>query len=245
MYRTGNTHRAILQGSAEAAAVFDSALRSFMLRVYNYMCVGLAVTAGVALYIARDAELVASLSSIWVFGGLFLALFIVGSIANSSFEEGSSSFAGGAFWFGTYAVLWGVMLAPMTAQIGAEDPMLLVRAALITTATFAGMSLFGYTTKANLGAFGSFIMMAVIGLLIAMLANLLFFQSDTASMMISAVVVLVFAGITAYETHQIKQHFLSDPESMGSKMALSGAMQLYGTAIVLFVHILNLLSGRD
>ena len=146
-------------------------------------------------------------------------------------------------YFWVYCALWGVMIAPFVASfLNTQQGMMdVARAFFITAGMFAGASLFGYTTKRDLSAFGRFFMMATIGLIIAMLVNYFFVQSTMFSFGISALVVLVFAGITAWETQGIKEMYYEAPGEVVTKMAVFGALQLYATFVVMFIHILNLI----
>ena len=138
--------------------------------------------------------------------------------------------------------MWGALLGPMFFAYAQIDPMLIVRAFLITAGTFAGVSLFGYVTKKNLSAFATFFMMASIGLLIAVLVNAFFVQSTGLSLLISVAVVLVFSGITAYETQVIKQmYYETDGHDVITRKAIFGAFMLYGSFVTLFVYIMNIL----
>lgn len=116
------------------------------------------------------------------------------------------------------------------------------RAFFITSGMFAGASLFGYTTKKDLSGVGRFLMMAAIGLLIAMIVNI-FIASSMFSLILSAGIVLVFAGLTAYETQQIKNWYMDTlGDTQVGRLALFGALLLYGSFVTMFIHILNLLS---
>jgi len=144
------------------------------------------------------------------------------------------------FW--VYAALWGLLLGPMLAVYAAIDPMLIARAFFITAGSFAGLSLIGYTTKKNLGPMGAFLAMATIGLLIALLVNAFFLQSPGFHLLLSVVVVLVFAGLTAYETQMIKNmYYESDGADVVTRKAIFGAFMLYGAFVTLFIYILSIL----
>src|SRR5690625_4328828 len=130
----------------------------------------------------------------------------------------------------------------MMAAYAAIDPILIARAFFITAGTFAGMSLLGYVTKKNLAPMGAFFAMATIGLLIALLANVFFIQSGGFQLLLSVVVVLIFSGLTAYETQQIKNmYYETDGADMVARKAIFGAFMLYGSFITLFIYILHIL----
>jgi len=116
------------------------------------------------------------------------------------------------------------------------------RAFLITAVTFGATSLAGYVTKRNLSGFGSFFMMASIGIIVAMLVNAFFVGSTMFSLLVSVAVVLLFAGVTAWETQQIKEQYVEGDLPVAARgKSIIGALQLYGSFVTLFVHILNIL----
>ena len=138
--------------------------------------------------------------------------------------------------------MWGALLGPMFFAYAQMDPMILVRAFLITAATFAGTSLAGYTTKKDLSGLGTFFMMATIGVLIAMLVNVFFIQSTGFELVLSIGVVLLFSAMTAYETQMIKNMYSQgDLGEVQSKKAIFGAFMLYGSFVTMFIWILNIL----
>ena len=221
-----------------ARAEIDAGLRSYMLRVYNYMSLGVAFTGAIAMLVASDVALVQGVASMfWLF---FIAIIGMGFIAPRLMTSKSVATAQICFW--AYAALWGAVLGPTIWVYGQIDPMLIARAFFITAATFAGLSLFGYTTKKNLGPIGAFLSMATIGLLIAILVNWFFVQSTGFDLILSIIVVLVFSGLTAYETQMIKNmYFESDGHDVVTRKAIFGAFMLYGAFVTLFVWILHIL----
>ncbi|MDX1425867.1 MAG: Bax inhibitor-1/YccA family protein, partial [Kiloniellales bacterium] len=125
---------------------------------------------------------------------------------------------------------------------GQIDPMMIARAFFITAATFAGLSLFGYTTKKNLAPMGAFLVMATWGILIALLVNVFFVQSAGFELILSIIVVLVFSGLTAYETQMIKNmYYENEGHDVVTRKAIFGAFLLYGSFVTLFIWILNIL----
>lgn len=227
-------------GHAEAQAV-DEGLRSYMLRVYNYMAMGVAGTALVTLALMNSPQLMVTLATgpmVWV---LFAAILGLGFFAPRLIMTGNSVMAHGAFWL--YAGLWGVIITPMVYQffqVGAGN--LVFRALAITAVTFGATSFYGYVTKKNMSAFGTFFTMATIGLLIAIVVNALIFQSSMMSLVTSCLVVLLFSAITAWETQMIKEsYYAADDDGTQSRKAIFGAFMLYGSFITLFIHILNIL----
>jgi uncharacterized protein len=139
-------------------------------------------------------------------------------------------------------VMWGLLIGPLMAFYLGTNPGLVVQAFGVTAVTFMAMSLIGYTTKKDLSGFGTFFMMATIGILIAMLANVFFFQSAMMGFVTSIIVVLLFSAITAYETQQIKEMYVEgDAVGIAQGKAIFGAFMLYGTFVTLFVNILQIL----
>jgi hypothetical protein len=224
--------------SETARAEIDVGLRSYMLRVYNYMSLGVAFTGAIAMLVASNPNIVMTVGSMfWVF---FIAIIGLGWIAPRIMMSKSIGAAQVVFW--VYAGLWGLVLGPMIWMYGQIDPMLIARAFFITAGAFAGLSLFGYTTKRNLAPIGAFLCMATFGLLIAMLVNGFFIQSTGFDWLISGGVVLVFSGLTAYETQMIKNmYYESDGADVTTRKAIFGAFMLYGAFVTLFVWILHIL----
>jgi FtsH-binding integral membrane protein len=223
--------------TATAAGV-DAGLRSYMLRVYNYMSLGVAFTGAIAMLVAMNPALVQGIAS--AFWLLFIGILGLGFFAPKIMMTKSSAAAQACFW--VYAGLWGAILGPIFYVYAQMDPMLLVRAFFITAGAFAGMSLLGYTTKKDLSGIGAFLAMSTIGLLIAMLVNVFFLQSTLFELGLSVVVVLVFAGLTAYETQMIKNMYAEhDGQDVLSRKAIFGAFMLYGSFVTMFIWILNIL----
>lgn len=226
---------------AEARAEFDEGLRKYMLGTYNYMALGVAFTGVVVLAMANMPQLMYTLAvgpAKWV---LFIGLLGMGWFSPKIITMKSSAAAQGFFW--AYCALWGVMISPMIYAFLQQDLVMdVARAFLITASMFAGASLIGYTTKKDLSGMGRFLMMATIGLLVAILVNVFFFQDTGMSLMISCAAVLIFAGMTAYETQMIKNMYAEHyGEDMIARLSIFGALQLYGSFIVMFIHILNII----
>lgn len=222
----------------------DQGLRSYMLKVYNYMGLGLAFTALIVLYMSSNVELMITIATgpmKWV---LFAGIIGLGWFSPKLIFSGNPILAHGAFWL--YAGLWGTMISPMVASfLLADQSIIIFQALAYTVVAFAGMSLFGYTTKKNLSGFGTFFTMAFIGIIAVSFLNLFFFQSDWFSVIVSCGVILLISGITAYETQMIKRmYFQGGPVT---EKAIFGAFMLYGSFITLFIHILSILGfmSRD
>jgi len=221
----------------QTADAIDAGLRSYMLRVYNYMSLGVAATGALAFLVASSPAAVQTISSMWFV--FFIGILGLGWFAPKLMLQKSVAAAQICFW--AYAALWGAILGPMFYVYGQMDPLLIVRAFLITAGTFAAVSIYGYTTKRNLSAFATFFMMAMIGLLIAIVVNM-FLGSEMMSFLISGAVVLVFSALTAYETQMIKNmYYEGDAGDVASQKAIFGAFMLYGSFITLFIHILSIL----
>ena len=229
------------EARGRVTAAVDEGLRSYMLRVYNYMALGVAWTAVVALFMVVNPQLMATVALgplKWV---VFVAILALGWFAPRLIFSGSAASA--YVSYAVYATLWGVLISPMIAlYMGINGGQLIVRALLITAVTFGATSLAGYVTKKDLSGFAGFFMMASIGLLVAIVVNALFFQSTMASLVTSVLVVLLFSGITAWETQSIKEMYVQgDMPAMARSKAVFGAFVLYGSFVTLFIHILNIL----
>ena len=225
-------------------AEIDQGLRSYMLGVYNYMALGVAATAIITMAVASSPEALATVYSLkWVF---FIGILGLGFFAPRLIFSGNTAMAHGAYW--GYVGLWGLAIAPMVGTYLAVSPGIVTQAFLITSVTFGATSLAGYVTKRDLSGLGAFFMMASIGIIIAMLVNVFFFQSSMMSLITSVVTVLLFAGVTAYETQMIKEmYYEGDTPGVAKGKSIFGAFALYGSFITLFVHILNILGimGRE
>lgn len=218
----------------------DEGLRTYMLRVYNLMALGIAATALTVVTLGAFPEVLYAVAAgpmKWV---LFAGVLGLGWFSPRLILGGNLAMAHGAYWL--YTVLWGALIAPMVLFFLGEAPGIVAQAFFITAATFGSMSLLGYTTKRDLSPMGTFLAMASIGLLIAIVVNVIFIQSGMMSLITSSFVVLLFSAITAYETQMIKNMYLeADAHGVRESKAIFGAFALYGSFIVLFVHILNIL----
>lgn len=219
----------------------DAGLRAYMLRVYNYMALGVAFTGIVALVVASSPALMQTIALgpfKWV---LFIGVLGLGWFAPKAILTGSSVAGHAAFW--TYAAMWGALIAPMF-YIYTEAS--IARVFFITAGAFAGLSLYGYSTKRDLAPMGRFLSMATIGILIALVVNMFLLESSGFHTVLSIVVVLVFAGLTAYETQAIKEsYFQGDANEVKSKKAVFGAFILFGSFITLFIWMLHLFGNRE
>jgi uncharacterized protein len=232
--------------SATGAVAIDEGLRAYMLRVYNYMLLGLALTGATAY--AAIATPLGTLFFQQTAGGYslsmlgWIALFApLGLVFFLSFRIAHMSLAAAQATFWAYAALMGIGLAPvLLLYTGAS----VAQVFFVTAATFGAMSLWGYTTKRDLTGFGSFLFMGLIGIIIASLVNF-FLQSGTMQLVISIIGVLVFTGLTAYDTQQIKEsYYVSDDGQVMGKKAVMGALRLYLDFVNLFLMLLRLMGDR-
>ncbi len=225
-----------------SAHEIDEGLRSYMLRVYNYMALGVAFTAVVTLAIASNPSLVVGIANSPLMWVLFAGILGIGFFAPKLIFSGNAVLAHACYW--GYAALWGALMAPMIAfTFATNGGGMVVQALLITSVTFGATSMYGYVTKRDLSPFATFFMMAAIGLLIAIVVNAIFFQDVGMSLIVSCLVVLLFAGITAYETQMIKEMYTSsDGKAVVQQKAIFGAFMLYGSFVTMFIHILNILN---
>lgn len=233
------TNRKYMTRTQAEAALIDVGLREHMLRVYNYMASGLALT-GIIAYLVASSEAAVQM----IFGtGLFwiVALAPLGLVLFLSFriQHMRASTAQAVFWI--YAALMGLSLASIFLQFTGAS---VARVFFITAGTFAAMSLYGYTTKRDLAAVGSFLFMGLIGIVIASVVNI-FLASSMLHFVISVVGVVVFTGLTAWDTQKIKEMYVAaeDGEISGKK-AIMGALTLYLDFINLFIMLMNLMGER-
>lgn len=229
----------VTRGSYGRTADIDQGLRSYMISVYNYMALGLAITGGVAFFASNSPELMATIFQTPLKWVVMLAPFVMVFILSARIAHMSFSSAQITFW--VYAGLMGLSLSSIFLVFTGES---IAKLFFITASVFGAMSLYGYTTKRDLSEFGSFLMMGVIGIVIASLVNI-FLKSSAMQMIISIVGVLVFTGLTAYDTQNIKEMYLAaDNSETAGKKAILGALNLYLDFINLFISLLQLFGDR-
>ena len=219
-------------------AEIDLGLRQYMLQVYNFMAAGLALTGFVAYgaVVTGFYQQIAGTPLIWL-----VMLAPLGALLFLSFRVGRMSIGAAQATFWTYAALMGLSLAGIFLVFTGAS---IARVFFITAATFAAMSLYGYTTQRDLSQFGSFLFMGLIGIVLASLVNI-FIGSSALQFAISVIGVIVFTGLTAWDTQRIKEVYLeSDPGDVMTKKALMGALALYLDFINLFVMLLQLVGQR-
>lgn len=241
MERYNTAYRA---GTATQTAEFDEGLRQYMLKVYNYMASGVLLTGIVAMVfgnmLMNDQQLVQTVFGTplrWVIALAPLAFLLVLSFGINKMSSGTMQML---FW--VYAGLMGLSLGSIfLVYTGAS----IAQTFFITAASFGALSLYGYTTKKSLSGWGTFLFMGVIGLIIASIVNI-FLASSMLHFVISAAGVLIFAGLTAYDTQRIKnEYFLMSTGEMVQKGAIMGALTLYLDFVLLFQYLLSFLGDRE
>ncbi len=225
--------------TARTGAQVDVGLRNYMLRVYNYMATGLGLTGLTAYFVAITPSLFNAIYGTplyWV-----VALAPLGFVFYLSARLHKISFSKAQTMFWLFAGVMGLSMAYIfIAFTGAS----IARVFFITAGTFAGMSLYGYTTKKDLSGWGSFLFMGLIGIIIASIVNI-FLKSPMLYYVISWIGVLVFVGLTAYDTQRIKEiYYASDTAEISGKKAIMGALKLYLDFINLFIMLLHLFGQR-
>jgi uncharacterized protein len=234
-------------GLSDRAAVVDAGLRAHMIRVYNYMAAAVALTGAVAWFTYNAA--VTATGSLTPFGQalysgpalIVLMLGTLGLVFFLSFRINRLQYTTALTVFMVYAALLGVTLSSIfLVYTGAS----ITRVFFISAASFGALSLWGYTTQRDLTGMGSFLIMGLFGLIIAMIVNI-FLKSSGLDFIISAAGVLIFAGLTAWDTQKIKEMFDSrDDANAGGRKAVMGALSLYLDFINLFTMLLRLVGDR-
>lgn len=239
---------------AGTAVQIDEGLRAYMLKVYNYVGSGLLLSGIVAVLFVQVPALMNLLYSTETVGGetyitgrtglwWIVALAPLGLmfLMHYQFRSKSAGALQATYW--AFCALFGASLAHvLMVYTGAS----VARVFFITAATFGAMSLYGYTTKRSLSGLGSFLFMGLIGIVIALIVNI-FLQSEAMHFIISVIGVLIFTGLTAYDTQQIKSEFVNhrmDGE-LAAKSSVMGAVRLYLDFLNLFMFLLHLLGNRE
>jgi FtsH-binding integral membrane protein len=227
----------------------DAGLRAHMLRVYNYMTSAILLTGIVAVLIGNTnaVNALVSYNALTGYGGLsglgwIVALAPLGIALWLGFGINRLSEGTAQFLFWTFAVLMGASLSTIFL-VYTDGSIALTFFA--TAAAFASLSLYGYTTKRDLSGMGTFLLMGLVGLIVASIVNV-FWMNETFSLVIAAIGVLVFAGLTAYDTQKIKSIYfqLQGSEFLG-KAAILGALELYLDFINMFLFLLRFLGSRE
>jgi uncharacterized protein len=232
------------------AATYDEGLRTYMLGVYNYMTGALALTGFVAYLVSHVPALMALFYSYnaetgalapnllgWIamFAPLIMVFYISARIGNMSVQKAQTTFF-------VYAGLMGLSLAHVFLVFTGES---IFSVFLITSAAFGALSLYGYTTKKDLSGWGSFLIMGVVGIVIASIVNL-FLQNPAIYWVINVLGVLIFAGLTAYDTQSIRRSYytVAGSSEMAARMSIMGALRLYLDFINLFIFLLQFMGDR-
>ena len=233
------------QSRVDARAVVDQGLRAYMLGIYNYMALGVAVTA-IVVMASYTIPAFGALVNVLAFPAV-IGLIAMGFFAQRLLMGGTVARAHVVYW--AYVALWGIGIAPMVNRYLGVNPSIVMTAFLSAAATFGAMSLWGYTSKRDLSGMGAMAGMALIGLLIAGLVNLvvaMFTGITAAAMMISMVIsfgfVIFVSLITAWDTQASKEMYVeADSSEAVARKSVFGAFVLYGSFISIFVNILQIL----
>jgi len=220
------------------SAYYDEALRTFMLSLYNYTAAGLAISGAVAYFTFASGLMTAMGPLMWLF--VFAPL---GMILYYSFAGRNWSFSSTRTFYYVFTAVMGVSLSTIFAIYTSAS---IAQVFFITAATFAGASLYGYTTKKDLSGWGSFLIVGLIGIILASIVNI-FLQSSALQFAVSIIGVIIFTGLTAYDTQTAKSVFLSGRMTAEetAKFAIEMALNLYLNFINLFQMLLSLLGNRE
>ena len=235
------------QVGTQAGAAIDEGLRSYMLRVYNLMAMGLVIT-GVAAYATSVMAVSGGQPTAFgqaIYGSPLKWVVMLAPLAMVfflSFRISKMSVAAAQTTFWIFSGLMGLSLGSIFLVYTTAS---ITQTFFITAASFGALSLFGYTTKRDLSGWGSFLFMGLIGIIIAMVVNI-FLASSALQFAISVIGVLIFAGLTAYDTQQIKEmYYEGDGEAVAGRKAIMGALRLYLDFINLFMFLLQFLGNRE
>jgi FtsH-binding integral membrane protein len=237
---------------AARATVIDEGLRAYMIRVYNYMAAGVALT-GVVAWLTYNAAVITNAAGqitgltpfgSAIFGGpvtLILFLGTLGIVFFISFRISSLQPSTALMLFMGYSALLGLMLSSVFLAYTQTS---ITRTFFITAASFGALSFYGYTTQRDLSPIGAFLVMGLFGLILAMVVNI-FLGSQGLAFAISVIGVLIFAGLTAWDTQRIKEMYnVNDDGTMVGRKAVMGALTLYLDFINLFLFLLRFMGDR-
>jgi FtsH-binding integral membrane protein len=237
---------------ADRAVAVDAGLRAYMIRVYNTMAMGVALTGIVSWFtynaavVTNEAGRVTSLTPFGqaLFSGpatIVLFLATLGLVFFMSFRVQTLAVGTASLLFYVYSGLMGLMLSSVFLVYTGQS---ITRVFFITAASFGALSLYGYTTQRDLSPIGSFLIMGLFGLILASIVNI-FLASSAMSFVISVVGVLIFAGLTAYDTQRIKEMYdVNDDGTIAGRKAVMGALTLYLDFINMFLMLLRLFGDR-
>jgi len=229
-----------MTGAQARDADIDVGLRAYMLKIYNYMCIGIGLTGAVAFAASTSPELMAAIYGTPLQWVVMLAPLGIVFFMSARLNHMKASTAQAVFW--VFSALMGLAISYIfLTYTGAS----VTRVFFITAGAFAGLSLYGYTTKRDLSAMGTFMVMGLIGLIIASVVNI-FLQSSAMHFVISVLGVLIFAGLTAWDTQKIKSMYsAADGHEIGEKKAIMGALTLYLDFLNMFLFLLRLFGNRN
>jgi uncharacterized protein len=229
----------IFTQSTAKTAQYREGLRAFMLRVYNYMAAALVFTGLISYGVSNSPELLQAIYGTPLMYVVLLAPIGISFFLGARLQQMSVTTAQTLFW--VFAALIGLSLSSIFVIYTSES---IMRVFFITASMFAAASLYGYTTKRDLGPIGSFLFMGLIGIVIASVVNT-FMQSTQLSWLISFIAVGVFAGLTAYDNQRLKEMYSDAWQSdQTEKIAIIGALNSYMDFINLFIHLLRFLGDR-
>ncbi len=233
-----NSFDPITRSSASSLEI-DAGLRAHMQRVYNLMALGLSITGLTAYLTAQSPEMMSFLFStpfyyVVLFAPFIMVMFLSARIGRMTFSSAQT-----LFW--AFAGTMGLSIASIFIIYTNQS---IAKVFFITAGMFAGTSLYGYTTQRDLSKFGSFLFMGLLGIIIASVVNL-FLHSGPMQFAISVLAVLIFTGLTAYDTQMIKENYYANDDSdTAGKKALFGALNLYMDFLNMFLHMLRLFGDR-
>lgn len=220
----------------------SSVFAVLMRNVYTWMACGLAMTALTAMIVGRNENWVYTIFTSGMYWGLLIAEVLLVLFLSARIHK--MSFATAGLMFAAYAILNGVTMSIIMLAYTAES---IAQAFFVTAGTFGGMSLVGFFIKKDLSAMGRTLMMALIGLIIATVVNI-FWQNSMIASILNYAGVIIFAGLTAYDTQKIKVMFQQNQHAgindQTNKLALMGSLELYLDFINLFIYILRLFGNR-
>ena len=237
--------RAQARNAAPANAGYDAGLRSYMLGIYNYMASGVLLTGIVALLVYSTPALFSiffnEMGGPTILGwGAMLSPLVMVFAMSFGIHRMSESTVKTLYW--AYAALMGVSMSTIFARYTGAS---VAQTFFVTAASFAGLSLYGYTTKKDLSAMGRFLMMGLIGILVAMIANI-FLKSSGLQLAVNILGVLIFAGLTAYDTQRLRDlYWQVQGTDFAGKAAVMGALTLYLNFVNLFQFLLSFMGTRE
>ncbi len=235
-----NFNRTSFASAASRVTTYDAGLRGYMVNVYNFMSIALAISGLIAFLVSSSPSLMQTifgtpLSWLVMFAPLIFVFYFSYKLNSLSAEQAK-------VYLWIYSTLMGLSMASIFVIYTGTS---VARVFFIAAASFGSMSLYGYTTKKDLTGMGSFLMMGLIGLIIASVVNI-FLKSSALEFALSVVGVFIFIGLTAYDTQRIKQTYyqVAGSSELATKMAVMGALNLYMDFINLFIMLLRFFGER-